>query len=55
MDLYYPNEPLPPDGAPGFLMYPQFINPEMHKPDCVVPDKLFRFCDCKEATDGSGT
>ena len=31
-----------------FLMWPQFINPESHMPDCLVPDKLFRFCDCKE-------
>lgn len=52
MDLYYPDEPLPPDGTPGFLMYPQFINPEKHEPGCPVPDKMFRFCDCKETTDG---
>lgn len=51
IDLYYPNEPLPPSDTPGFLMYPQFINPEMHESDCAVPDKLFRFCDCKGATD----
>ena len=29
---------------------PQFYNPERHLPGCQIPDKMFRFCLCKEGT-----
>lgn len=35
-------------GQPGeYLALPQFLNPEAHRPGCTLPDKMFRFCDCR--------
>jgi hypothetical protein len=43
--LVHPGQSRPEHGE-YFLMAPQFLNPSEHDPDCTLPEKWMRFCDC---------